>query len=162
MNNFAGVFDDKLIFSTKIQRANHHATTLSWDSLFTSHGFVVPYGLFCFNAIDKLDDESFEGTDAAIHACMLVKPNGRLYDLNFGPDGELCSVRLIPGKGFRHVRSADFKTEELATAAFHLINTPEEALSWYHKTVPSFTGSYLTLTIDEIVAQMKERGLCMK
>lgn len=159
MKNFAGVFDDKLIFSTKIQRGNNHATTLSWDSLFTTHGFIVPYGLFCYNAIDALDGDFFEGTDVPNHACMLVKSTGKLYDLNFGPDNDLCSARLIPGKGFRHVRSADFKTEELATAAFHLTNTPEEALDWYHKTVPTFTGSYLTLTINDIVTQLKERGL---
>lgn len=159
MKNFAAVFDDKLIFSTKIQRGNNHATTLSWDSLFTPHGFVVPYGLFSFNAIDTLDKEAFEDTEVPSHACMLVKSTGRLYDLNFGPGGELCSARLIPGKGFRHVRSADFKTEELATAAVHLTNSPEEALGWYHKTVPTFTGSYLILTIAEIVTQLKERGL---
>lgn len=159
MKNFAAFYDDKVIFSTKIQKSSGLPTTLSWDSLFTPHGFIVPYSLSCFAILDIIEENKVPVDRSGEMLGMLITPEGRVYEYAVGSNNKVICNRLVIGKGFRHCRSADYLTEDTMNSAIHLTTSPEAALDWFHKTLPTFTNSYFVMSVDDIVAKIKEKGL---
>lgn len=157
MYNFIACFDDKVIFTTKIQRGNNLPSTISWDSLFTRHGFIVPYGIASFNLLDVLDDVKPPTPRINAHIAHLITPDARVYEFNYDSSGVAQNNRILFGKGFRHCRSGDYLVEESMTSAITLNQTPEKALEWYYKTLPTFSGSYMVMSIADIAKQVRER-----
>lgn len=157
MKNFYAFFDNKVIFSTKIQRGNDLPTTLGWDSLFTRYGFIIPHGLRSFNVLDILDEVTPTTSRGNEHVGGLITPEGRVYEFAYNSEGNGISNRIVLGKGMRHARSSDYLTEESITSAMLFNNTPEKALEWFYKTLPTFKDSYIIMSIEDIVKQIQER-----
>lgn len=152
--------DDKVTFQLK--RATAHGYRfhqLSVDSFYHPFGFFVPEARSGGEVLDILAGDLFDGRSLAdTFAGLLVTPKGKCYWMA-RQDENYARRRTLYGPGTIEVLEGNADISQCMGMALSLTNNNvDEALKIFNQAINGQTEGYVTLSIPDIVEELKKRG----